>query len=149
MLRSIPKNANKNKAEKPKAKIELPLSIRWFDLICLKRCIKDKEGKEYLDKCKEIIKSKLSIEHIIEKFCELDKLKRTILSEEQFEAFKRMPKLTLEEHIESIQQANIWKIQSILSPVKSFSRKIHKDKPKESENVQDKSVNINLYRVSK
>lgn len=121
--------------------------MRWFDLVCINRCIKEKKKREYLDKCKAVIKSKLSIEHVIEKFCELDKLKKTILSEEQFEVFKRLPKLTLEEHIESIQQANNWKIHSILSPMKGSPRKtiIKKVNSNDSNSIQDKSINIKLY----
>lgn len=104
-----------------KNKISLPLRIGWLDLICFQRCVKRKNKIEYLKQCKEVIKSKISIEHIIEKFCELDKLKKILSNPEQLELLRRLPKLTLEQHIKSIQEANNWKIHSILSPKKGTS----------------------------
>ena len=120
----------------------MPLKLEWCEMICLKRCIKKKEKKEFLEKCKEVIKSKLSIEFIIEKFCELDKLKRTLLSEDQLDIFKKMPKLSLEEHIESIEQANNWKIHSLLSPRKTLKKPIENNIMNENASKDDSSVSI-------
>jgi hypothetical protein len=94
-----PDNISENRMIKPPPRIKPKKKLRFWEAI-IPVCISTKASpKKYVNVCEEIIKSKLSCEHLLEFSNEFDRFKQLIFDEAQYKLFKYVNYPTVKEHL--------------------------------------------------